>query len=85
MEKISQSEVNDVLKVWDFLEFQNSYRGYYLNGYTTPDLINRSMQNITMNPTSATLQEILNALNSPKESEELLKNYSTSLENNNMY
>lgn len=85
MEKISQSEVNDVLKVWDFLEFQNSYRGYYLNGYTTPDLINRSMQNITMNPTSATLQEILNALNSPKESEELLRNYSTSLENNNMY
>lgn len=85
-EIITKEQVNEVLNAWDFLEFSNTYRNqYYNSGYYTPDIINRQMQNINMNPTEATIDGIERALKSPKESESILRNYATSLEIQNMY
>lgn len=89
-ERLSEREVNDVLKVFDFLSFSNAYNSTYynynaLNNYFTPDIINQQMQNLNMNPTEVTVENIIKALNSPKESEEILRQYSMSLELTNMY
>ena len=83
--KLTEQEVNNVLNAWDFLEFSRTYRDTYFNVYNTPDTINRQMQNINMNPIDATVKEIENALDNPKNSEQILRNYAMSLENNNMY
>jgi hypothetical protein len=85
-ESLSEQEVNAVLNAWDFLEFSNSYRNqYYNNGYYTPDIVNRKMQDINMNPVDATVEGIEKALKSPKDNETILRNYATSLEVQNMY
>lgn len=85
-EKLTQQQVNDVLNAWDFLEFANTYRNqYYNNGYYTPDIINRQMQNINMNPVEASVEGIEKALRTPKDSEEILRNYATNIEIQNMY
>lgn len=87
-ESLSEKEVNQVLNAFDFLTFSNSYRNTYLGspwGYFTPDTVNRQMQNINMNPVQANIDEIEKALNSPKDSEEILREYAQSFENNNMY
>ena len=83
--KLTEQEVNNVLNAWDFLEFSRTYRDTYFNVYNTPDTINRQMQNINMNPIDATVKEIEKALDNPKNSEQILRNYAMSLENNNMY
>lgn len=87
-ESLTPEQVNQVLNAFDFLEFSNSYRNSYLGnqwGYFTPDTVNRQMQNINMNPVQANIDEIEKALNSPKDSEEILREYAQSFENNNMY
>lgn len=87
-ESLSEKEVNQVLNAFDFLTFSNSYRNAYLGSqwdYFTPDTVNRQMQNINMNPVQANIDEIEKALNSPKDSEEILREYAQSFENNNMY
>lgn len=89
-EKLSEQEVNQVLNAFDFLAFSNSYNNTYYGvdlpiGYFTPDLINQQMQNINMNPAEATVDNIIKALNNPKQSEAILRNYSMSLELTNMY
>lgn len=88
-EKLTEQEVNEVLNAWDFLEFANSYRNTYGSmynlGYYTPDVVNRQIQNINMNPVETTVDKITKALNSPKDSESLLRNYAASLELQNMY
>lgn len=87
-EKLTSQEVNQVLNAFNFLEFSNSYKNSYLGsswGYFTPDTVNRQMQNINMNPVEATISEIEKALNSPKDSELILREYAQSFENNNMY
>lgn len=84
-EKLTEQEVNQVLNAWDFLEFSRSYKDSYFNSYNTPDAINKQMQNINMNPVNASIQEIESALKNPKNSEQILRDYATSLENQNMY
>ena len=86
-EKLSTEEVNQVLNAFDFLSFSNGYNSefYGLNGYFTPDIINQQMQNINMNPIDVTVENINKALANPKDSEHILRNYSTYLEINNMY
>ena len=83
---LTKEQVNDVLNAWDFLEFSNTYRNqYYNSGYYTPDVINRQIKNINMNPIEATIEGIEQALKSPKDSETILRNYATNLEIQNMY
>ena len=84
-EQISEQEVNQVLNAFNFLEFANSYRGTYYNSYFTPDIINQKMKDINMNPIEATIEGMENALKNPKSNEEILRNYATSMENQNMY
>lgn len=85
-EEISQQQVNDVLNVWNFLEFTKSYKSeLYNNSYSTPDIINAQLQNINMNPVEATYEGIISALSNPKSNEEILRNYSTYLETHDMY
>ena len=85
-EKISEQQVQDVLKVWDFMEFSNSYRQAYYDGgsFATPDTINQQMQDINMNPVEADATKIETALKSPKTSEQILANYAEYLELTNM-
>lgn len=78
---LSEQEVNQVLNAFDFLEFARSYRGQFYN----PDIVNWQMKNINMNPVEATISEMENALRNPKDSESILRNYATSMENQNMY
>jgi len=84
-EILSEGEVNQVLNAWDFLSFSNEYNKQYYNTYFTPDTVNRQLQNINMNPVDATMDGIERALNNPKDSEDILRNYSTSFEMKNMY
>ena len=87
-EKLTEQEVNDVLNAFDFLSFSRSYNSEYyggLNGYFTPDIINQQMQNINMNPIETTVENIIKALQNPKDSEYILRGYSMHLELNNMY
>ena len=84
-EILTEQQVNDVLNVFDFLSFSESYKDTYYNKYFTPDLINQQMQNINMNPIEASIDDIKKALSSPKNSESILRKYSMSLELNNIY
>lgn len=86
-EKLTEQEVNQVLNAFDFLEFSQGYNSEYygLNRYFTPDVINQQMQNINMNPTPVKTEDVVKALNSPKTSEEILREYSMALELNDMY
>lgn len=84
-EVISESQVQDVLNAWDFLEFSNSYKTATYNTYFTPDIVNQQLQNINMNPTQSTIDDITNALNSPKSSQDILRAYAEGFENTNMY
>lgn len=82
---LSEKEVNQVLNAWNFLDFAKSYRGTFTSGYYTPDIVNQQMKNITMNPIEATVETLESALQSPKESEEILRNYSETAELKSMY
>ena len=86
-ETLTPEQVNQTLNAFNFLEFSNSYReSYYNNGsYFSPDVINQQMQNVNMNPVEATISGLEKALANPKDSEEILRNYATFVENNNMY
>lgn len=87
-EMLSEKQVNDVLNVFNYLEFASGYRDSYYStsgAYFTPDLINQQMQNINMNPIDITVENIVQALNNPKTSESILREYSMSLELQNMY
>lgn len=86
-QSISTEEVNNVLNAFNFLEFSNSYRNTYsnMNKYFTPDAVNQQMKNINMNPVEATVDGIKHALNNPKDSEDILREYSMNFENNNFY
>lgn len=84
-ETISTEEVNQVLNVFNFMNFAESYRDSYYNTYFTPDIVNQQMQNINMNPIDINVSDIVNALKNPKKSEDILRNYSSLLELNNMY
>lgn len=84
-EKLSEQQVNDVLNAFDFLEFSNSYKSTYQSAFITPDILNRQLQNINMNPVEATVDGIENALKNLKSSETILRNYSQSFEVQNMF
>lgn len=84
-ESISEYEVEQVLNAWDFLEFSNSYRTSYRNTYFTPDTVNQQLKNINMNPMEINLAGLENALKNPKDSEQILRNYTQSAEIENMY
>lgn len=87
-ESLTPEQVNQVLNAFDFLEFSNSYRNSYYEtnwGYFTPDTVNQQLQNINMNPVSATVVDIEKALQNPKTSEQILRNYAQNFENTNMY
>lgn len=83
--KISEQEVSEVLNAWNFLEFSNSYRSSYRNGYFTPDTVNQQMKNINMNPIEINLAGLENALKNPKDSEKILRDYTQSAEIESMY
>lgn len=87
-ESLTPEQVNQVLNAFNFLEFSNAYRNSYYGssaGYFTPDIVNQQMQNVNMNPVEVTISGIEDALSNPKDSEQVLRNYATSLENKNMY
>lgn len=84
-ETLTKEEVNNILNVWDALEFSRSIYDGYLGGYYTPDAVNQAMQNINMNPVQSTVSAIEEALMKPKESEQILRDYAVALENQNMY
>lgn len=84
-EKLTEKQVNEVLQAWDIINFARSYNESYYSSYNTPDAINQQMQNINMNPINITIDEIERALNNPKKSEDILRDYATNLENQNMY
>ena len=88
-EMLTEKEVSDVLNVWNFLEFSNSYREGYMgsryNTYFTPDIVNQQMKNINVNPIEATAEGIQNALKNPKNSETILRGYAQSFEIQSMY
>ena len=85
-ESITEEEVSQVLNAWDFLEFANNYNSQFYNrGYYTPEVVNRQMQNINMNPVESTVKGLEEALRNPKDSESILRNYATNLEIQNMY
>ena len=73
-----------------FDKFSQAYNGGYggYNGYgnlwkywyNTPQTINSGLQSINMNPQIPTSQDITAALDSPKTSEEILRNYATYFE-----
>lgn len=79
--------MNQTLNAFNFLEFSNAYKeSYYNNGsYFSPDVINQQMQDINMNPVELTINNLEKALANPKDSEDILRDYSTFVENNNMY
>lgn len=84
-QQISEQEVNQVLKAFDFLEFSNGYReAFYHTSFLTPDVVNQQMKNITMNPATITSEGLEDALKSPKQSEDIIRRYAESIENNNM-
>lgn len=80
--KITEKEVNDVLNVFDMLSFSRGYQSEMMN---TPYYINELMKNINMNPIAGTVEDIKQALKSPKTSEQILRGYSENFENTNMY
>ena len=84
-ERLTEQEVNQVLNVFDFLEFSNSYRSTFNSVYNTPDIINRRLQDINMNPVDGTVEDIIRALKNPKDSETILRNFAMSFELQNMY
>ena len=84
-EKLTTEEVNNVLKVWDALEFSRGIFEGYLGYYNTPDAVNQAMKNINMNPIQASVEDIEKALETPKDSEMILRDYAMALENRNMY
>jgi len=83
--KLTEGEVNQVLNAWDFLSFSNEYNNQFRNTYFTPDTVNRQLQNINMNPVEGTMEGIERALRAPKDSETILRNYSTNFEVQNMF
>jgi hypothetical protein len=84
-EQLTEQQVNQVLNAFDFLTFSNSYRDTYYNTYFTPDLINQQMKNVNMQPVDATIEGMEQALKNPKDSEQILRNYATTMENQSMY
>lgn len=84
--QLTENEVQQVLNAWDFLEFSNSYkRTYGASTYFTPDMVNQQMKNINMNPMQATMEGLEKALNNPKDSEQILRGYAESAENQSIY
>ena len=76
-----------VEQVWDVLKFAQNLYGYHngiFPGVYTPQLVNASMQNMTLNPQATTSDLIDDALASPKESEQELIGYSEFLELSSM-
>lgn len=84
-ESLSENQVNDVLKAFDFLEFSDSYKNTYYHPFLTPDIVNRQIQNINMNPVEANIDGIENALKNVKSSESILRGYSQSFEVKNIF
>jgi hypothetical protein len=70
-------------QVWDVIEFARNMSPYYNNVFT-PDLVNQRMQDINMNPMSATQDLIDKALLNPKQNEDDLIGFSHSFELNDM-
>lgn len=84
-EILTTQQVNDVLQAYDVVNFARGYRESYYSSYVTPDAINQKMQDINMNSVNTTIGEIEKALQNPKKSEDILRDYAMSLENQNMY
>lgn len=84
-ERLTEGEVNDVLNVFNFLEFSRSYKDTYYQGLFTPELINQQMQQNTMSPLDISVDDLKRALQNPMSSESILRDYSTYLELTNMY
>lgn len=73
-------------EVWNVLEFANAVYSRSQNGVFTPDLLNRRMSDITLNPSIADESKVTTALNNPKENQDELVGYSEYFElTNSMY
>lgn len=71
---------------YDMEKFASAYGSMYYNHlYTTPYMVNEQMKNTTIQQIDAAVEDIEKALKNPKSSEDILRNYSTSLEIQNMY
>lgn len=86
---LSDSELNNVLKTFDYVEFSkglnaSTYNGYLGQSYLTPDSVNSAMKNVNMNPHMDSPENIENMLMSPQTNETLLRNISMGLELQNI-
>lgn len=83
-EQLTPQELNMALNYFE--SFSRGYGGGYgayknsLYWYNTPQTINTGLQSINMNPSVPDQQRITEALDSPKTSEEILRNYATYFE-----
>ena len=98
-ERLTEEQLNQVLNVLDVLEqhnfqasnydvekFTSAYGSMYYNHlYTTPYMVNEQMKNTTLQSIESTVEDIEKALKNPKSSEDILRNYSTNLEIQNMF
>lgn len=92
-EQLTPQELNQCLNYFEQFSKGYSY-GYGAlsrltdinNLYLTPSVINAGIQNINMNPQVPTAEDITLALENPKTSEEILRNYAAYFEiNNHLY
>ena len=72
-------EFEKILESWDFEKFATALSSIYPNIFT-PQLVNSSLKNITLNPQIATDTDIQMALDSPKDSEQELIGYGQDFE-----
>lgn len=89
-QQLNQAEVENVLKYFDAFEqgFSggNAFYPAIRNKYYTPDLINQTIQSINNNPQSPnSIEAIIKALGNSNTSEQILRNYATYFEINNLF
>ena len=89
-ETLSTEQLEMTLKMADY--FDSYISGYKtqshspFGGYYTPSGVNYLMQSLNNNPTiPLKIEDIENALKNPKSSEQILRNYATYFEINNMF
>lgn len=85
-EQLSEEQVNLCLNYFEtFNQYYNSGYSYLNNRFYTPNLVNAQLQNINMNPRVPTEKDIQTALENPKTSEQILRDYATFFEITNHF
>jgi len=81
---IKSDDEEDVMvteeQVWDVIEFSRSLARTYGSMYLTPELISARMRDVNLNPIAATQTMLDDAMQSPKDNEKNLRDFSQSFE-----